>query len=190
MRSVAFVSVAILGGLLGCTESPAAPDPQVDGVPQAGVVGAGIPETAVVSFGRDDVGSKFDPGSGHDGSSHAKDKIRPHTVRIRAGGSVVFNMGTFHPVGIYDQGVDPGDIDVAATIDLTAPPPAPPGTVIIPDFIIDDPNGRLALSEFSFAPMSWTSPPGTFDAPGTYLVICTVVPHFVGANMYAWVIVR
>jgi hypothetical protein len=109
---------------------------------------------------------------------------------IRAGGSVTFDMAAFHQVAIYQPGIGTRDVDVSATIDLTAPPPAPPGTVIIPDFIIDDANGRLALSGFSFAPMQWTSPPGTFDSPGTYLVICTVLPHFVQAGMYAWVIVK
>jgi hypothetical protein len=38
--------------------------------------------------------------------------------------------------------------------------------------------------------MSWTSPAGTFDQPGTYLVICAIVPHFVEAKMYAWVVVK
>jgi hypothetical protein len=38
--------------------------------------------------------------------------------------------------------------------------------------------------------MSWTSPAGTFDEPGKYLIVCTVVPHFTLAKMYAWVVVR
>ena len=185
-------SILIIGaaGLLACNDSPAAPDAPLGFVHQASAVGVGIPEHAVVRFGRDDVGSDFPAPSGHDASYHARDNVRPNAVNIRAGGSVTFEMGVFHQVAIYDNGIGPNDIDVSATTDLTAPPPAPPGTVIIPNFIIDDASGRIALSSFSFAPMTWASPPGTFDVPGTYLVICTVVPHFVQANMYAWVIVR
>jgi hypothetical protein len=181
------VAAGALSVLVSCDHSPAAIDAVQD---PAFAVGQGIRLNATVSFGRDDVGSKFPPPSGHDQSFHAKDKVRPHVVHIRAGGSVTFEMGTFHQVAIYDDGVNPGNIDVTNTVDLTAPPPAPPGTVIIPDFLIDDSANRLAVGPFSFAPMSWTSPPGTFDSPGTYLVICAVVPHFVLANMYAWVVVR
>jgi hypothetical protein len=36
----------------------------------------------------------------------------------------------------------------------------------------------------------WTTPPGTFDQPGTYLVICTTQVHFLFAKMYGWVIVK
>lgn len=190
MRIPAFMAFALLGGLLACQDNPTAADWSAEDSSPANVVGAGIPGNAVISFGRDDVGSPFPPPSGHDQSGHARDRLRPSTAIIRAGGSVTFEMGTFHQVAIYDQGVGTGDIDASATVDLTAPPPAPPGTVIIPNFIIDDAAGRLALSDFSFAPMTWTSPPGTFDVPGRYLVICTVVPHFLGANMYGWVIVK
>jgi plastocyanin len=146
--------------------------------------------TAVISFGRDDVGSSFPPPSGHDRSFHAIDKIRPRTVNLAPGGTVTFQMGTLHQVAIYAPGTEPEDIDVGSTIDLTAPPPAPPGTVIIPNFLINDPTNRLAQGPFSFAPMDWDSPGGTFDTPGTYLIICNVVPHFTQAKMYAWVSVK
>ena len=33
-------------------------------------------------------------------------------------------------------------------------------------------------------------PPGTFDQPGKYLVICTTFVHFQFAKMYAFVIVE
>jgi plastocyanin len=189
MRVATLASIAVLGGLLACQDSPTTPEGTTDSV-LASTVGNGIPENATVRFGEADVGSPFPPVPGHDASYHAKDKVYPRTVVIRAGGRVTFEMAVFHQVAIYDRGIGADDIDVSATVDLTAPPPAPPGTVIIPDFLIDDAAGRLALSEFSFAPMTLTSPPGTFDEPGRYLVICTVVPHFVDANMYAWVIVK
>ena len=178
-----------LGALLACDRSPSAVD-RTDDLVAPAASNNSFPLNAVVSFGRDDVGSSFPPPSGHDQSFHAKDNIRPQVVHIAAGGSVTFQMGTFHQVAIYDAGTQPSDIDASIRADLTAPPPAPPGTVIIEDFLIDDATDRLAVGPFSFAPMSWTSPPGTFDTPGTYLLICRVVPHFLGANMYAYVVVR
>jgi plastocyanin len=179
--------LALAAAAAGCGEAPPPSAPEAHSL---AVGAAAFAATAVISFGRDDVGSPFPPPSGHDRSTHAIDKIRPHQVNLAAGGTVTFRMGTFHQVAIYAPGTEPEDIDVGSTIDLTAPPPAPPGTVIIPDFLIDDPASRLALGPFSFAPMDWDSPAGTFAAPGTYLVICAVVPHFTGAKMYAWVTVK
>ena len=181
---------SVLGGLIACDGSPASVQNSED-LMAVSASNNSFPDNAIVSFGRDDVGSPFAPPSGHDQSGHARDNVRPQTVHISAGGSVTFVMGTFHQVAVYQPGIAPGDIDTSLTVDLLAPsPPAPPGTVIIPDFLINDPTGRLAVGPFSFAPMSWTSPDGTFNTPGKYLVICNVVPHFVGAKMYAWVVVR
>jgi hypothetical protein len=179
--------LVLAAAAVGCGETPAPTAPEG---PSLAVGAAAHAATAVISFGRDDVGSPFPPPSGHDGSFHARDKVRPRQANLALSGTVTFQMGTFHQVAIYAPGTEPGDIDVGSTIDLTAPPPAPPGTVIIPDFLIDDPTNRLALGPFSFAPMDWDSPVGTFDAPGTYLVICSVVPHFTQAKMYAWVTVK
>jgi hypothetical protein len=152
----------------------------------AAVVGAGIRSNVTVEFGRDRLGSPFPPPEEHDASGHARDKLFPREVVLERGGSVTFAMGTFHQVAIFAPGTRPGDIDASATVDLTAPS----GAVIIPDFLIDVSGSALAVGPFSFAPMSWTSPAGTFDEPGLYLVVCTVVPHFVGANMYGWVRVK
>jgi hypothetical protein len=98
---------------------------------------------------------------------------------------VTFQIGPFHQVAVYQPGTKPGDIEVSpATLQ-----PLIVGPVFIPNFIINDPDGRLALGPpVSFAPQQWTSPPLT--QPGTYLVICTVTPHFVEANMYGWIIVK
>lgn len=184
-------SIIVLGvTAAACGESPVPSASEAPDLTATSAVAAAQSATAVISFGRDDVGSPFPPPSGHDRSFHAIDKVRPRQVNLAAGGMVTFEMGTFHQVAIYAPGTEPKDIDVSSTIDLTAPPPAPPGTVIIPDFLIDDPTNRLALGPFSFAPMGWDSPAGTFDAPGTYLVICTVVPHFTISKMYAWVTVK
>lgn len=142
------------------------------------------PLLAVMDFGNKDVGSPFPAPSGHDSSYHAKDKIRPGTVVIAAGGQVVFEVGPVHQVAIYEAGTTPDDIEVSpATLE------ASPGPAFIPDFVINDPDGRIflgpALSFFNGHQTSFT-----FSTPGRYLVICTVTPHFVDATMYAWVIVK
>lgn len=150
--------------------------------------GQGIPSQVTVQFGRDDVGSPFPPPDQHDGSGHARDKVFPRTVVIAAGGSVKFELGTVHQVAIYSPGTEPSDIEVSpATLeDVTME-----FGVFIPNFRINDPTNRLAVSSpQSLFPSEWTSPAGTFNQPGVYLVICTTVPHFVASNMYAWVRVK
>ena len=185
MRSIKAVSAcAAVLALAACDTATPVEAPGVEAA--AAAVGAGIPLNVTVEFGRDRVGSPFPPPEGHDASGHARDKMFPREVVIARGGSVTFDMGTFHQVAIFAPGTKAGDIDASQTVDLTAPN----GAVIIPDFLIDVSGSALAVGPFSFAPMTWTSPAGTFDEPGLYLVICRVVPHFVDGNMYAWVRVK
>lgn len=143
----------------------------------------GLPSNAVVTFGRTGVGSPFPPPSGHDASGHAYDKVLPHTVNISAGGSVTFNILPIHAVAIYDDGTEPSDITLSpATLDDLVL-----GPVTLPDFVINDPANRIAQGPAPLFAGSWTTPAGTFDTPGTYLVICTILPHFADAKMYAYV---
>ena len=37
---------------------------------------------------------------------------------------------------------------------------------------------------------NWTTPAGTFDTPGRYLVLCNFAPHFAEFGMYGWVDVK
>lgn len=173
--------------LAACDRTSPVESPAFEHEAAAAAVGKGIPLNATVDFGRDDVGSPADPASGHDASGHARDKQFPRTVLIRAGGTITFDMGSFHQVAIYAPGTLPEDIDTNDLLDLTAPGGGP---VIIPQVLIDDEDQRLAIGPFSYAPMTWTAPAGTFDEPGRYLVICTFRFHFVDANMYAWVVVK
>ena len=126
------------------------------------------------------VGSNFE--ETHDRSFHAVDKIRTKTVTIARGGSVEFEIYPEHQPAIYEPGTRPEDIDTSQT------EPIP----LFPDLVrITDDDGRIALApDQSLEEKEWTSPPGTFDEPGKYLVICTTLVHFVEANMYAWVIVK
>lgn len=160
---------------------------KVGGAPQ---VAMGKSDTAYVMFGNELAGSGYPPPSGHDRSFNGVDRIIPHTVVIPVGGTVVIELHEFHQAAIYDVGTRPEDIaaDVesgAATLeDLTAP-------IFIPDFLIDDPVNRLARSPFvPGGEMMWTTPEGTFDEPGTYLMICDVVPHFFESRMYGYIIVK
>ena len=149
---------------------------------------ASPPDTAYVHFGTANSGSPFSPE--HDQSFHATDKMVPRTVVISAGGSVTFNISPFHQVAIYEPGTNPGDIELSdATLDDIILPFPP---FLVPNIIINDPDGREALSPpLSFdSHQEWTTPAGTFDEPGRYLVICTTAPHFAEADMYGWVIVQ
>lgn len=143
----------------------------------------GLPSTATLTFGRSGVGSPFPAPDGHDMSIHAYDKILPHVVNITVGGSVTINLGPLHAAAVYDVGTRPEDITLSdATLDDLPVPP-------IPNFVINDPTNRVALGPAPdpFGPSSWTTPPGTFDEPGRYLVICVIMPHFAFAKMYAYV---
>ena len=105
---------------------------------------------------------------------------------IDAGGQVQFAIDPFHRVNVYRPGTAPSDIDTSKLINFVS------GPVFIPNFVIDDPSGRIAQSPpFQFAiDQTWTTPIGTFNTPGRYLVICNFLPHFVDNDMYGWVIVK
>ena len=143
-------------------------------------------DTPVVKFGQNEHGSPFNPAIQHDHSSQAKDLLIPRTVVIPVGGQVTFEIDPFHRVNIYRPGTVPGDIDVSKLIDFQS------GPVFIPKFVIDDPTNRIAQGPaFQFAiDQTWTTPLGTFNAPGRYLVMCSFLPHFAQNDMYGWVIVQ
>lgn len=144
---------------------------------------ASVPSHAEVEFGADHVGSPFPPAQ-HDQSFHSFDKLRPQTVVIQRGGSVTYEVYPCHQPAVYSPGIGPDDIDADMIV---------PNTPGCPPQRIDDPDGRIALGPPQQPPsaeeMEWTTPPGTFDEPGRYLVICTTRVHFVEAKMYGWVIV-
>jgi len=166
---------------LACQDSPQPVEPNARAAALA-AQDANLPLTAEVEFGSDAVGSDFPPGA-HDKSFHAFDKLRPVTVVIRRGGSVTYEVDECHQPAVYQPGTKPEDIDVTLL--------EPIGVAGCPPDRINDPDGRLALAPpQSAAEADWTTPPGTFDNPGTYLVICTTRVHFVLAKMYGWVIVK
>jgi plastocyanin len=143
----------------------------------APVVLAGPDASATVLFGNDDVGSPFPPITGHDQSGNGKFNLIPRTVTIAAGGTVTYDIFVrfgFHEQKVYDVGTTPDDIDVQFP------------------FMNED-EGLLASGpRVSGSPgtATWTTPAGTFDEPGRYLVLCNFAPHFAEFGMYGWVNVQ
>jgi plastocyanin len=181
-RTSAAVWLSTSALLAACAEADAPTAPEERPPAVAPALRSGPPALAVMGFGAD-VGSPFPPTAGHDGSYHASDRIRPNAVVISAGGTVTFEVGPAHQVAVYDDGVSPEAIEVSpATLE-----PAP--ELGIPDFVINDADGRIGLGPALsfFGGHVWSF---TFEKPGRYLVICTIAPHFLGSKMYGWVIVK
>jgi hypothetical protein len=138
---------------------------------------AGPDMSASVRFGNDDVGSSFPPITGHDQSGNGKFNLIPRTVTIAEGGSVTYDIFVrfgVHEPKVYDVGTTPEDIDVQFPF-------------------INETEGLLATGpRVSGSPgtATWTTPAGTFDEPGRYLVLCNFAPHFAEFGMYGWVNVQ
>ena len=176
---------AVLGSLgslvlltqVACTDTPAAPEgnPAVEFTARAPAEVKSEP--VVVTVGRDEVGTDYFPPGSHDGSYHAKDAIRPRSTVIAPGTTVDFVIAAGHDLSVYEPGITPASIDVSLLEPAGVPFDFPP--------LINDPVGRLARAPLNFGPpLTWSY---TFEEPGLYLVICDVLPHFVGAKMYAWI---
>ena len=85
-----------------------------------------------------------------------------------------FVVAGLHNIVVYDDGTKPSDIDTTKLVPGAAPP------------LIDDPTGRIYRG-----PDPRTQPRDRvevvyFEKPGTYLVICAVLPHFT-EGMYGYV---
>lgn len=139
---------------------------------------------AEVEFGIEEgeVGTSFPPAS-HDGSFHAFDKVRPRTVTIARGGSVTYEIYPLHQPAVFAPGTRPEDVDTSQTEPIPVFP-------VLERIVVDDPALVALAPDQTLDEKEWTTPPGTFDEPGTYLVICTTFVHFVEARMYGWVIVK
>lgn len=166
--------------LVACDGSMVAPTADRASAPSAAIGAAGLPSSAVVTFGRNDLGTDFFPPGSHDASFHAKDAIRPRATVIAAGGTVTFRIMQFHKIAIYAPGVRPEDIDLGS---LEFPVPGFPP-------IINSTAGRIVRGPLVFPPALTLDWDWTFAEPGRYLVICEVLPHFSDAKMYAWIEVK
>ena len=134
--------------------------------------------SATVSFGhwRTDVPlDRFPNLSDRTRNGHS---LIPHEATIKAGGTVNFVIAGFHHVLVYAPGTQPSDINTALTTSVTVPPGPP---------LINDPNSRIYRGlDPSLFPQDRVEMVG-FAAPGTYLVICGVLPHFADDGMYGFV---
>ena len=108
--------------------------------------------------------------------------IIPQIAKIKTGGTVNFIISGLHQVVVYDDGKQPSDISLANQIGgFPGPPQLPP--------LIDDPNGRIYRGPDPrplFPNVLDRVEVVQFENPGTYLVICGVVPHFT-SGMYGFV---
>ena len=108
-------------------------------------------------------------------------ELAPNIATIKAGGAVNFVISGLHNVQVYDDGTQPTDIV----------PEAPPLIGGQGGGIINDANNRI------YRGWDPNTVPNTFARdrvevvhfadPGTYLVICGVLNHFVNDKMYGFV---
>jgi len=139
----------------------------------------GLATNATVSFGEwmttppTDRFPNLSPGAAN---HHA---LIPNQVKIKAGGTVNFNIAGFHEVIVYREGIQAGDINTT----LTVPPTngGPP--------LINDPEGRLYRGLDPSTQLQDRVEVVHFPNPGTYLVICGVLPHF-NQGMWGFVTVK
>jgi plastocyanin len=104
-------------------------------------------------------------------------QLTPQVAKIKAGGTVNFIIGGFHHVLVYDDGTQPGDIDTSITV--------PPTNQPMP-LLIADPNRRIYRGLDPSTQVQDRVEVVHFANPGTYLVICGVLPHF-QEGMYGFV---
>ncbi|HEY2933719.1 MAG TPA: twin-arginine translocation signal domain-containing protein [Acidobacteriota bacterium] len=151
------------------------------------------PPAATATFGFFPVDSTVDRMQVANPGNRNGHQMGPFQVTIRAGGMVNFIIDGGHQVVVYDDGIQPRNINA----DLVLPAPL--------NTLIDDPNGRIyrglspnGVPANFFGPgvpaAAIPAPPQdrietvSFPKTGAYLVICGVRSHFVG-GMFGYVIV-
>ena len=136
----------------------------------------------------------------------ANHHVIPETIRVRVGDIVNFTVSGLHLIRVYGNGVTlsqvkleiPDECEVNPLPPATFPPQcgAPPVPLVsagalsvyyngINPLTIPQPGPPFALASAAVNRVE----PISFLAPGRYLVICAVLPHF-NDKMYAWVEVR
>jgi plastocyanin len=130
---------------------------------------------ATVSFGAWKTNPPFDRMTQPVTPPRNEHVVVPQVAKIKAGGAVNFIISGLHQVVVYDDGTQPSDISLANQI----PDPIPGDPALPP--LVDDPNGRLYRGpdpRLFFPNVVDRVEVVHFENPGTYLVICGVVPHF------------
>ena len=129
--------------------------------------GAGPLSSATISFGSWTAPVDRFPNLSPRPANHHH--LCPDEVKIRSGGCVNFVISGFHLLLVYDDGTQPGDIDATVLISPTAGGPP----------LIADPKGRIYRGLDPSLQTRDRVEVVHFDRPGTYLVVCGVLPHFV-----------
>ena len=132
--------------------------------------------------------------------------VIPDTIRVNVGDVVNFSVSGFHIIRVYGDGVKlsqvkmeiPDECEVNPLPPATFPPQcgAPPVPIVSPGalnvyysginpLVSPQPGPPFAMASAATNRVE----PVSFLAPGRYLVICAVLPHF-NDKMYAWVEVR
>ena len=168
--SAAFVSLPVLGDAAASRAHGSPHDHEPISGPLA---------SATVSFGQWQSDPPFDRFPSNNDRTRNHHTLTPFEVTIKAGGAVNFIIAGFHLVLVYGDGTQPGDIDTTNTILPTVlpPPPTPPGPPLI-----NDPANRIyrGLDPSARGGVQDRVEVVHFPNPGTYLVICGVLPHFLG----------
>jgi plastocyanin len=136
----------------------------------------GLLANATVSFGSwmaDPPVDRFPNLNPRPANHHA---LTPQLALIKAGGTVNFIIAGFHQVLVYDNGTKPDDIDQTILVPPTGGGPS----------LIADPDGRIYRGLDPSTQSQDRVEVVQFPKPGTYLVICGVLPHF-QEGMYGFV---
>jgi plastocyanin len=162
-------AVAGIAAALGVTIKPETLAAQADSQKHQHSTINGPLANATVSFGawptESPPGLDRFTGAGAPGLPNVHQLI-PNEVKIKAGGSVNFIISGFHNVIVYDDGTQPGDINT---------------TLLVGDLLINDPDRRIYRGLDPRLPelvLQESTEVVQFPKPGTYLVICGVLPHF------------
>ncbi|HUQ53618.1 MAG TPA: hypothetical protein VM692_15430 [Gammaproteobacteria bacterium] len=136
----------------------------------------------------------------------ANHHIIPDTIRVNVGDVVGFTVAGLHYIRVYGNGVKLADVK-AQIPDECEVNPLPPATFppqcggppvqVVPEgglnvyyagvnpFVSPQPGPPFAQASAATNRVESVS----FNAPGRYLAICAVLPHF-NDRMYAWIEVR
>jgi len=165
--SAALAASAALASRAGASPSAQHDHSQVDG-PLA---------SATVSFGAWKTDPPLDRMAGSPPPTNLHLLI-PYMPTIKAGGTVNFIISGLHQVLVYAPGTTMESIDADSTI--PSGPDLPP--------LIDDATNRVyrGLNPATLLPVLDRVEAVQLTEPGTYLVVCGVLPHFVD-NMHGWV---
>ena len=169
MERRTFVTSVLATGLM----SPLAAARQHDHTPVEGPLA-----NASVSFGNWRTDQPLDRFPNVNDRTRNGHQLIPHTATIKQQGTVNFIIAGFHHVLVYAPGTQPTDINTTLTTPVTTPPGPP---------LINDPANRVYRGlDPSLFPQDRVEVV-LFSTPGTYLVICGVLPHFVDDSMYGFV---